>query len=165
MSARQISLSLGLLVALALPAVSLGAGGSPELNAARTVPPRAFSAKTTTLHESGHLRLTSRHGFTLNERGAASGTISGTIYVHLTITSTSRVSADVSIRRSNGSISGSGTASYHRGATFATFSGSLSISSGSGRYRHAHGSGLSFSGTIRRSDYAISVQVSGKLYS
>ena len=70
--------------------------------------------RTVSLHETGNLRLTSKHGFTLNEQGSATGTFSGTIYVHLTIVSSSRVKAEVSISRSGGSISGEATASYHR---------------------------------------------------
>ena len=56
-----------------------------------------------------------------------------------------------------------GTASYHKGETSASFAGSLSIDHGSGSYAHAEGSGLSFSGTIARSNDAITVHVSGKL--
>ena len=60
-------------------------------------------------------------------------------------------------------MSGSGTASYHKGETAAGFSGTLSIGRGSGSYAHARGSGLSFSGTIARSNQAITVHVSGRL--
>lgn len=123
----------------------------------------ARAARTISLNEGGQLHLITRHGFTLNERGAARGTIAGTIYVRLTITSTSRVSAEVSIYRSDGSISGYATASYHKGTSMASFSGSMSVTRGSGRYSHAHGSGLGFSGTIERSDYAVSVSVNGRL--
>lgn len=125
--------------------------------------PAARAAGTISLSESGRLHLLSRHGFTLSERGAARGTITGTIYVRLTIASTSRVSAEVSIYRSDGSISGYATASYRKGNTMASFSGSMSVTRGSGRYSHAHGSGLGFSGTIERSNYAVTVSVNGRL--
>jgi hypothetical protein len=134
---------------------SLGANGA-------TVP-HASSARTISLNERGGLRLISKHGFTLNELGTASGTIRGTISVHLKIVSTSRVSAEVTISPKGGSISGYGTASYHKGETAASFSGSLSVNRGTGSYRHALGSGLSFSGTIARSNDAITVHVSGRL--
>lgn len=45
----------------------------------------------------------------------------------------------------------------------ADFSGSLSIGSGTGSYAHAHGLGLSFSGTIARSNDAVTVHVSGSV--
>jgi hypothetical protein len=125
--------------------------------------PSAHAAGTISLNESGQLHLISRHGFTLSERGAARGTIAGTIYVRLTIASTSRVTAEVSIYRSDGSISGYATASYRKGSTMAGFSGSMVVTRGSGRYRRAHGSGLSFNGTIQRSNYAVTVSVNGRL--
>jgi hypothetical protein len=146
-------LSLCLLLAPAL----LGPGVS------QAAAPVARGARAISLNESGQLHLTSKHGFTLYEQGPASGTVSGTIYVRLQIVSTSRVTAEVSISPRGGSISGDATASYRRGGTTASFAGSLSISRGSGSYADARGSGLSFSGTIQRSNDAIAVRVSGKV--
>jgi hypothetical protein len=125
--------------------------------------PRAASANTISLHETGSLRLTSKHGFTLNEQGSASGTLTGTIHVRLTIVSTDRVKAEVDISRSGGSISGEASASYRKGSASASFSGSLSVSGGTGSYSHAHGSGLSFGGTIQNSNDAIAVHLSGQV--
>jgi hypothetical protein len=160
--------------ALAAGAISLGAPmavtplaagvpaavGSP---AARAANAPALAARTISLQESGSLHLTGRHGFTLIEQGPASGTVAGTIYVRLQIVSTSRVTAAVSIAARGGSISGAATASYHRGGATASFSGSLAIARGTGSYAHAHGSGLSFSGTIQRSNDAIAVRVTGRV--
>jgi hypothetical protein len=129
--------------------------------ATRTSAPTALTARTVSLDESGSLQLTSRKGFTLNERGAASGTVKGTIYVHLRIVSTSRVTAEINIYPAGGSITGYGTAGYKREGATGSFSGSLSIDRGTGTYNDAHGSGLSFTGTIRRSSYAVTVHVSG----
>jgi hypothetical protein len=133
----------------------------PSISRAAT--PSARAARTISLDETGQLHLTSKHGFTLYEQGPASGTVTGTIYVRLQIVSTSRVSAEVSISPRGGSISGDATASYRRGTATASFSGSLSISRGTGSYSDARGSGLSFSGTIQRSNDAIAVHVSGKV--
>jgi hypothetical protein len=148
-----LAVCLSLLVAAALAAdVSWAAPGT-----------RAVASRTFSLNESGALRATSKHEFTLNEKGSASGTIAGTIYVHLTVISSSRVTAEVNIYPHGGSISGFGTASYHRGSQTATFSGSASISRGTGSYAHIHGSGLSFTGTIERSNDAITVHMSGSV--
>jgi len=133
------------------------------LSAGERTPARAFAARIVSLNETGRLHLTSKHNFTLNEQGAASGTVAGTIYVHLTAVSSSRVTAEVNIYASGASISGNGNASYHRSSTTASFSGSMSIDRGSGSYAHVHGSGLSFSGTIQRSNDATTVHVSGPL--
>ena len=128
-----------------------------------TTSPAARSARTITVSELGQLHLVSKHGFTLNEQGTASGTIKGTIKVQLKIVSSTHVTAEVTISPSGGSISGNATASYHKGVTTASFSGSLSVSHGSGGYDHAQGSGLSFSGTIAQSNEAVTVHVSGRL--
>ena len=127
----------------------------------RAASPAARSARTFSLNEAGSLHLTSKHGFTLNEQGTASGSVRGPIYVHLRIVSTTRVIAEVGIYPKGGSISGTATASYHREGTTAHFYGSLSIDRGTGSYSHARGSGLSFSGTIQRSNDAVTVRVSG----
>ena len=151
-------MSASIKFAIAIVVGSLGVGLLPV--AARPSP-TARLARTFSLNESGRLLKTSKHNFTLNERGSASGTIPGVIYVHLTVLSTNRVSAEVNIYPRAGSITGYGTASYHRGSQTATFYGSASISRGSGSYAHAHGSGLSFSGTIAHSNDAITVHLSG----
>jgi hypothetical protein len=130
---------------------------------ARAAIRRARAARTISLEESGQLRLTSKRGFTLDEQGRASGTLAGTIYVRLRIVSTSSVAAEVSISARGCSIAGDATASYHRGSSTASFSGSLSIGHGTGSCSDAHGSGLSFSGTIQRSNDAIAVRVSGRV--
>lgn len=124
--------------------------------------PSALAARTFSLNEAGNLHLTSKHGFTLNEQGLASGSVTGPIYVHLRIVSTTRVTAEVGIYPRGGSISGNATAGYRREGRTAHFSGSLSINRGTGTYNHARGSGLSFSGTIQRSNDAVTVRVSGR---
>jgi len=125
--------------------------------------PSARSARTITLSDSANLHLTSHHGFTLNETGTATGTISGRIYIHLTVTSTNRVSAEVNLYPSGGSITGYATASYRPAGAVATFSGTMRVVRGSGRYNHASGSGLSFSGTVHRTNDAVTVHVNGHI--
>jgi hypothetical protein len=150
-----------------LPATTLSVAALMALapaGFARAASPSARAAKTVHLNENGHLHLTSKHGFTLNEQGSASGTVTGTIYVHLTATSSTRVTAEVNIYHGGSSISGTGTASYHRAGGTESFTGSMSIDRGTGSYAHAHGSGLSFSGAIAESkDDAITVHVSGSV--
>lgn len=152
----------GSILSAAALSLTVIVSGAPLSADGAPVPP-ASSAKTISVNDRGALHLVSKHGFTLNERGTASGTIPGPIAVQLKIVSTSRVTAEVTISPSGGSISGYGNGSYHKGETATSFSGSLSINHGSGRYVHAQGSGLSFSGTIARSNEAIAVHVSGRL--
>jgi hypothetical protein len=161
---RRVLAAVALSAFLALAPLAAGASAEPQsAGGARLAGTPARTAGTVTLNENGNLHLTSKHGFTLNEQGPASGTVRGTITVHLQIVSTNRVTAEVSISPSGGSITGKATASYHKGSTMASFSGSLAISHGTGSYRNARGSGLSFSGTIQRSNDAITVRVSGRV--
>jgi len=120
-------------------------------------------AGTVSLSDTAHLRLTSHHSFTLNEQGTASGTISGPIYIHLNVVSTDRVTAEVSLYPSGSSITGYATASYRPSGGVATFTGTMNVERGTGRYRGARGSGLTFTGTVQRSNDAVTVHVSGRI--
>ena len=124
---------------------------------------RAVAARTLSLNETGHLHRTSSSGLKLNEQGSASGTIKGTIYIHLDVVSPNRVTAEVNIYPNGGSLTGSGSANYRVNGGTASFSGTMSINRGSGSYAHAHGSGLSFSGTIQRLSGSVTVHLSGSM--
>lgn len=147
------------LAAAVLTVALLGAFVGADASRADT----ARVAGTVSLSDTGHLHRTSHHGFTLNEEGSASGTISGTIYIHLKIVSTNRVTAEVSIYPSGSSITGYATADYRPSGAVASFSGTMTVERGTGRYSGAHGSGLSFTGTVQRSNDAITVRVSGRM--
>ncbi len=126
-------------------------------------PPKARSARTLALKETGRLHLSSKRGFTLNEQGTVSGTIAGTIYIHLHLVSSSRVTAEVNIYPSSGSLSGSGSSSYQVRGAFANFSGTLAVNHGTGSYRRAHATALRFTGAIQRRNDSVTVQLSGSL--
>ena len=123
----------------------------------------ASAARSLRLSEIGHLNLTSHHGFTLNEKGSASGTIRGTIYIHLNVVSTNRVTAEVNIYPNGGSLTGIAKADYRVAGATATFTGSMTVARGTGTYRRARGTGLVFSGTIQRSNDAVTVRLSGQM--
>jgi hypothetical protein len=146
-----------------LLASALTATGGLWVGTVGAAGPTGRAARSISLSESGHLHLTSKHGFTLNEEGSATGTIRGTIYIHLHIVANSRVTAEVNIYPHGGSLSGQGSASYHVNGGYAYFSGSLSIARGTGNYGHAHASELRFTGTIQRRNDAVTVMLSGRL--
>jgi len=140
------------------------AGGGLLGSAQAAAAPVARSARTLSLSETGHLHLTSKHGFTLNEQGSASGTIRGTIYIHLHIANNhGGVTAEVNIYPQGGSLTGYGSASYAVDGAEAVFSGKLSITRGTGSYANAHASSLKFTGAILRRTDAVTVQLSGSL--
>jgi hypothetical protein len=155
---RAIRAKPALLTPAIVAALSLATLGAAPSLAATARPARTFS-----LSETGRLHLTSHHSFTLNEQGTATGTISGTIYIHLNVISTNRVTAEVNIYPHGGSLTGHASAGYHPSGATASFNGTMSIVRGSGRYSHAHGSGLSFSGTIKRSNDDVTVHVDGHM--
>ena len=161
-SRRTRSLIRLLTVAATVSLAASCASGTLAPGVSQARPPAASGARVFSLNEDGSLHLTSKHGFTLNEQGLASGTVRGPIYVHLSIVSSSRVTAELSIYPRGGSITAHGSASYHKEATLARFSGSMSIERGTGSYARAAGSGLSFSGTIQRSNDAVTVHVAGR---
>ena len=162
MLARRSSAPGGIALALGAVACALTLGAGGAFGSTGSLHARA--ANTISLSENGNLHLTSHHGFHLNEQGTASGTIRGSIYIHLDVSSTNRVTAEVNIYPSNGSLTGSGTANYRADGGQATFSGTLSILRGTGSYAGAHASGLSFSGTIQRVNDATTVHLSGPLF-
>ncbi len=149
------------LVVLLAVASALCAALALPLNGA--VAAKARAASTISLDDTGHLHLTSHHGFTLNEQGSASGSISGTIYLHLNVVSTNRVTAELNIYPHGGSVTGTASGSYHPSGSVASFSGTMSVERGTGRYNGARGSGISFSGTVQRSNDAITVHVDGRM--
>jgi hypothetical protein len=160
-SRRTRSLIRLLAVAATVSLAASWASGTLGLSVSQARTAVARGARVLSLNENGSLHLTSKQGFTLNEKGLASGTVRGTIYVHLSIVSSSRVTAELNIYPSGGSITAKGSASYHKERTSARFSGSIAIERGTGSYAHARGSGLSFSGTIQRSNDAVTLHVAG----
>ena len=141
----------------------LAFAGASTASAAGDASSPARAARTIALNETGRLHLTSHHHLTLNEQGAATGTVKGTIYIHLNIVSLNHVTAEVNIYPSGGSISGSASASYRAGGATASFTGTMSVTHGTGRYARVHGTGLSFTGTIARADDAVTVHLVGQL--
>lgn len=142
---------------------SLAAAAALAAGSAGAAGPAAHAATSVNLKESGALHLSNKHGIELKEQGSAKGTLSGPIYIQLRVNSTRSVTAQVQVYPKGGSLSGSASASYHVSGGFASFSGRLNINKGSGRYSKANGKGLSFTGTIKRSNDEVSVHVSGRL--
>jgi hypothetical protein len=153
----------GRLTSVVVCALALAAGAS-IVGAAVAGATAARAARTLSLSETGHLRLTSKHAFTLNEQGSASGTIAGTIYIHLHIANNQGdVTAEVNIYPRGGSLTGYGSASYEVRGADAMFAGKLAITRGTGSFAGAHASSLRFSGEIARRTDAVVVKLSGPL--
>jgi hypothetical protein len=147
-------------------ALALGAVATAVVfgtGAAGAASPHARVARSLNLNDSAKLHLSNHKGITLKEQGTAKGTLGGPLYLQLKVTSTRSVSAEIQVYPNGGSISGNAKAAYHVAGSFATFSGTMSVTKGSGTYSKAKASALSFSGTIQRSNDAVTVHVSGKM--
>jgi hypothetical protein len=124
----------------------------------------AHAARTVSLNDTGNLHKTSKKGFNLYESGNASGSVSGSVTLHLDVVSTNKFTAELTVYPKGSSISGKASGSYRTDGGTASFTGTLSIDHGSGSYSGAHGS-VSFSGTIQRSNDSVTVHVNGKFSS
>jgi hypothetical protein len=119
-------------------------------------------SKLTNVNEYGSLTLENNRGTTLDERGRGTGTFSCAVYIQLTLSGT-LVTAKYSVYPHGGSIVGTATARIHSATTKAAyFSGTITLKNGSGRYADPSGT-ASFTGTINRSSYAMTVRVAGGL--
>src|ERR1700677_4711311 len=123
-------------------------------------PPRARAAGTLNVADTAHLRYVKAPGSLLLEEGAATGGLPGTVKVHLTVGAT--VTASFTIYAHDGSITGHGSGTLHSSGLYASFGGSMTVSSGTGRYTHAYGHG-GFYGAINRNTLAAPAPTTGGL--
>ncbi len=156
-SARARISTAALALGAAATAAAFGTAG------AGAAAPHATAARTLNLNDSANLHLENKHGLVLKESGTAKGSLGGTLYLQLDVTSTRSVTAQVQVYPKGGSISGAAKASYHVAGATAAFSGTMTITKGSGTYSKAKASALKFSGTIQRSNDAVTVHVSGPM--
>jgi hypothetical protein len=156
-SARARISTVALALGAAATAAAFGTAG------AGATAPHATASRTISLNDSASLRKQNSHELELKEEGTAKGTLGGPLYLQLNVNGTRSVTAQVQVYPKGGSIGGNASASYHVAGATASFSGTLTITKGSGTYSKAKGSGLSFSGTIQRSNDAVTVHVSGNM--
>ncbi len=140
--------------------VKHGAGAMGTVVAAALVAAAPVSAATSSVNDTGHLRLLKAVGAVLVEEGRTTGTLPGTAKVRMVVGA--RVSASFTITLKGGSISGSGKAALHSSGRYASFGGTLTVSRGTGRYAKARGGGKLYGVIDRRTD-AVTVQTVGTL--
>jgi hypothetical protein len=135
------------LVTLTL-AIALGAGASLASGA------ELHAGDTAKLHYVGAV------GEQVYETGSASGTLPGSMHVHMIFAST--FSGSFQIYTRGGTIDGDGRAKPHGEGVSESFAGTLVVTGGTGRYRRAHGTARLY-GTFDRESYALTVQTAGTL--
>jgi hypothetical protein len=137
--------SLGPLIALA---IAIGAGANLATGA------ELHALDTAKLHYVGAV------GEEVYETGSASGTLPGTMRVHMIFAST--FTGSFAIYTRGGRIDGHGKARPHGEGVYESFAGTLIVTGGTGRYRRAHGIARLY-GTFNRENYALTIQTVGTL--
>lgn len=123
----------------------------------------AVGAAAATMHASDKamLHYVEAVGERVYETGGATGTLPGSMHVHMVFGST--FIGSFTIFTHGGSISGRGRAKPHGEGVYESFAGTLVLTGGTGRYRHAHGTGHLY-GTFDRNDYALTIKTAGTLH-
>jgi len=129
-------------------AIALGAGTSLAAGA------DLHAVDTAKLHYVGAV------GEEVYETGSASGTLPGSMRVHMIFAST--FSGSFAIYTRGGRIDGHGKARPHGEGVYESFAGTLVVSGGTGRYRRARGTAHLY-GTFDRENYALTIQTTGTL--
>jgi hypothetical protein len=129
-------------------AIALGAGASLATGA------DLRAVDTAKLHYVGAV------GEEVYETGGASGTLPGSMRVHMIFAST--FSGSFAIYTRGGRIDGHGKARPHGEGVYESFAGTLVVTGGTGRYRRAHGTAHLY-GTFNRENYALTIQTAGTL--
>lgn len=142
------------------------AGATPRQahgNEDRGSAPRARSASSSHVQDSGHLRFKSDAATSIVDEGKLSGSLPGSGRVVFGYNGSPKVKARFTIRAKGGAIYGRANCTLHNPTSTApSFRGALLITGGSGRYAGAHGSGELF-GVFYRHGYALNVHANGDL--
>jgi hypothetical protein len=120
----------------------------------------ARTARTLSATDTAHLRYVSSAGSLLNDEGTATGSLPGSMRVHLNLGAT--FTGSFTIYTSGGSIKGHGSAIPHGSGTYESFAGTLTVTGGTGRYARARGQGHLY-GTFNRGNYALVIKTTGSL--
>lgn len=142
----------------------IAALGPSISRAANAHAPRARSAREMSVYDKTYLHLVGSPGIEITESGTTYGTFSGSVSSHLTL-SGSHINGTFVFRTRSGLVRGSTHASVVGKAALpvVSFAGSATITGGTGSYSHASGQ-VSLKGSIRRKNYEIFEETSGKVH-
>jgi hypothetical protein len=156
------------LCAVGLLACTVASFGVDRSRAESAVQPvfgvtRAHAARVESVDQTLALRVTKIQNTTIEAEGRSSNEpIIGTLKFDLTLVNASRGKANFVAGNSGGTIRGVGVSNYHASGSLAYFKGSITSLSGTGKYAHYRSLGFSFSGTLNRRVFRVSVTLVGK---
>lgn len=175
MSRREVSsigwmrclCAAGLLVCgTAMGAVLFGVDGSRADSVAHRPArraPIAAAAKIETANQTLVLRITKIANTTINAEGWSSKEpLIGNIGFYMTLINASRAKVNFTGGSRKGSIRGVGVANYHVSGATSYFKGGVTTLAGTGKFTHYKSLGMTFSGTLNRRTFKVSVTVLGK---
>lgn len=146
--------------------VSAGGLAAPGLASSFSAagPVTASAARVISLTDTVHMRLVSKRGSVLNERGEARGSLPlSPLVCTFTDVNAEHGTATLTGYSHGSSLTGRATLSAYAAGHISHFEGFLTIGGGTGSYAHTHGHHLLFKGTIDRHDFHASAEISGKL--
>lgn len=120
----------------------------------------ALAARTLDATDTASLHYVRNSGSLLIEEGTAQGTLPGSMHARCNVGAA--FTATFTFYLKGGSITGQGTASPHDSGIYASFAGTLTVTSGTGRYSHARGHAGLY-GTFDRRTLAIKLKTTGSL--
>ncbi|HUB36336.1 MAG TPA: autotransporter [Solirubrobacteraceae bacterium] len=141
-----------------LALASLAAGATAQAAG----PVVARISRSLTVNDEGHLHLVGESGAYLIEEGRVSGTLVGRVRVSFDV-GTSVSASFVLYPNGGGSLTGHGVGKLRSSGRYASFGGSMSVSSGTGRFSHASGQGGLYGTILREGSFPVVVQTRGTL--
>lgn len=126
--------------------------------------PIAVESRTINISDKAALHLQSHQGTKiLNEHGFASGSLSGTLDIKITLSYT-QASITFFARPNGGTLSGKGVERYYVAGGNGHFQGTVTITHGTGRYTHVRAANIQLNGTIKRKRYEVVADIWGQLH-
>lgn len=164
-SAAQCTAQTSLFSPLTMAGAASAAPDAGATTAATADPaPSGRAAREVSLQETGHLHAVGEPGETVIEKGTATGTYHCAITVRLRIVSANAVTASFTVKPSDGTVTGTGSARFAQKGADGYFGGTIAISGGSGSFAHASGNNIGISGVISRETFAMTVHVHGTIH-
>jgi len=151
------------LLAAAL-ALAAAMGSAPSSGATSSLrKPIAVVARALSLNLNATTHLIGRPGHVLNERGAFTGTITGSISIRFTSLTSNTGTGSFVAYTAGGSFHGQTYTKGHVVGATGYFTGTGSITGGTGRWAHARASNLQFSGVIDRQNLHSTSHLQGNM--
>jgi hypothetical protein len=125
--------------------------------------PAGRAAQSLSANDEGHLHLIGESGAYLIEEGKVMGSLAGRVRVWFEL-GTSVTARFILYPKGGGSISGHGSGKLNSAGRYASFGGSMSVTSGTGRFAHASGQGSLYGTILREGSFPVVVQTRGTLH-